>query len=57
MRCKACDEVLKAHELKRIGVYSGEYIDLCDACLETIAEDVITVDGKDDDEDVDASAS
>lgn len=40
MRCKACDVELKDHETRRKGLWTGDYIDLCDPCFETIADDV-----------------
>lgn len=44
MRCKACDERLTARESTRKGLFTGEYIDLCDKCVETIKEDIGMVD-------------
>lgn len=40
MRCKACDVLLAEHELKRKGTFTGEYMDLCDHCYETIQDDM-----------------
>lgn len=51
MRCKACDADLKDHETRRKGLWTGEFIDLCDPCFETIADDVSLSTG---DEDADA---
>ena len=42
MRCKSCDNVLEEHELKRRGLFSTEYIDLCDHCFESIEDEVPT---------------
>lgn len=38
MHCKACDAMLKEHELSRTALHTGEFIDLCDGCLETIPD-------------------
>lgn len=40
MHCKACDVLLDAHELNRKGTFTGEFIDLCDVCLDTIRDDI-----------------
>lgn len=40
MRCCACDKELVDHEVKRKGLFSREYIDLCDLCYVTISDDV-----------------
>lgn len=40
MRCLACDCVLSDREATRRFEESGEFVDLCDDCFETIAEDV-----------------
>ena len=47
MRCVACDCELKEHESKRKGLFSREYIDLCDACFLTIADDFPLATGND----------
>ena len=44
MRCKACDVLLQEHELKRKGLITGDYIDLCDSCFSTIEDEVATED-------------
>ena len=41
MRCLACNCVLEEHELRRKGLYSTEYIDLCDTCLIPIEDDIV----------------
>lgn len=41
MRCKACDSALSDREATRKSVRTGEYLDLCDTCLDTIKEYVI----------------
>jgi len=40
MKCQACDQVLSDREASRKSLNTGEYLDLCDTCLEPIAEDV-----------------
>ena len=40
MRCVACNCVLTDFEATRKGVNTGEYIDLCNKCFLTIAEDI-----------------
>lgn len=54
MRCKACDALLKDHEMSRVGLFSGEFIDLCDNCYSTIADDILTEEElfSDDNEDI-----
>lgn len=36
MRCRACDCVLTDFEATRKSKESGQYVDLCDPCFETI---------------------
>lgn len=38
MRCLSCDCILQDHEATRKGTFSGEYLDLCDNCLQTIPD-------------------
>lgn len=40
MRCVSCDCGLNDTEVRRKGLFSREYVDLCDKCFETIADDV-----------------
>ena len=42
MKCQSCDCILEEHELKRRGLWTKEYIDLCDTCFSEIEEDVPT---------------
>lgn len=42
MRCLACDENLNNKESTR-KFLSGEYVDLCDHCFETIKDQVMTI--------------
>lgn len=39
MRCKACDAELSDTDVKRKGLFTGEYMDLCAKCYGTIRED------------------
>ena len=39
-RCKACDTIMSSFELTRKYAESGEYIDLCNHCFKTIANEV-----------------
>lgn len=47
MRCIACDCVLTDIEAKRKGLFSREYLDLCDPCYATVADDVPLATGND----------
>lgn len=38
MKCLACDNPLSDREASRKSLNTGEYLDLCDTCLESIAE-------------------
>lgn len=40
MKCLSCDKILKDHESKRKGLFSKEYVDLCDKCLEPVKHDI-----------------
>lgn len=42
MRCLSCNKELTDFEATRKGVYSGEYIDLCNSCFSTISNDIYT---------------
>lgn len=44
MRCKACDKNLSDRESTRKGLFTGEFLDLCDKCFDTIRDDVEVVD-------------
>ena len=41
MRCKACDDLLEGPALSRKGLFTGEFIDLCDGCFDTIRDDIV----------------
>lgn len=40
MRCLACNVILIDEEAKRKSAVTKDYLDLCNACLGTIAEDI-----------------
>ena len=40
MRCLSCNKVLNDREAVRKAPVTKEYMDLCDACLEPIAEEL-----------------
>lgn len=40
MRCISCNCVLTDFEATRRGVNTGDYIDLCNKCFATIADDI-----------------
>ena len=44
MKCLACDSILSDRAATRKFAGSGTFVDLCDDCYETIAEDVEVVD-------------
>lgn len=44
MRCIACNNPLGSRESTRKGLFSGEYIDLCDNCYGTIEDDAPSMD-------------
>ena len=47
MRCLSCDASLTDYEATRKSAFSGEYIDLCNHCYNTISEDLHTIDRAD----------
>lgn len=40
MRCYCCDRVLNDFEATRKSVMTGEYLDMCSKCYDTIKEDL-----------------
>lgn len=44
-RCLACDKNLSDRESTRKGVNTGEYLDLCDNCFSTVADDFPYLEG------------
>lgn len=47
MRCVACNAVLTDFEATRKSANTGEYIDLCNKCFNTIREEVAVIERKD----------
>lgn len=45
MRCLSCNKNLSNKESTRKSVVTDEYLDLCDDCLSTIADDVAYIEG------------
>jgi hypothetical protein len=52
MRCYCCNNILKPSEATRKFRESGAYTDMCDGCLSEISDDVNTVEGEGQDEDL-----
>jgi hypothetical protein len=48
MRCLSCNKGLNDHESTRKYASSGTFVDLCDRCFSTIAEEVPDIDGLED---------
>ena len=40
MRCQACNVILTTQEATRKFAKSGDFVDLCNKCFNTIADDV-----------------
>lgn len=38
MKCQSCDKFLSDREASRKGLFSGEFLDLCDRCVSTIPD-------------------
>jgi hypothetical protein len=47
MRCLSCNAALNDFESTRKSVVTAEYIDLCEHCFSTVADDILTVDRED----------
>ena len=45
MRCCACDKALSDKESTRKGVNTGDYLDMCDHCFSTVADDFPYIEG------------
>lgn len=45
MRCVCCNKNLSDKESTRKGVNSGEYLDMCDGCFSTVAEEFPYIEG------------
>jgi hypothetical protein len=52
MRCYCCNKLLKPSEATRKFKESGVFTDMCNECLSTISEEVETVEGEGNDEDL-----
>jgi hypothetical protein len=57
MRCRCCDKKLSDFEATRKSINTGEYLDMCNKCYNTISNQVLTYERYDlyDDEDEDTS--
>jgi len=47
MRCLSCNCVLTDFEATRKGANTGNYIDLCNRCFKSIAEDIHVIERSD----------
>jgi hypothetical protein len=47
MRCLSCDSILSDFEATRKGAFSGQYIDMCNSCFNTINDNVLSIDRSD----------
>jgi hypothetical protein len=47
MRCIACNSELTDYEATRKSSATGEFLDLCNTCYNSITEDVQAIDNKD----------
>lgn len=47
MRCLSCNCVLSDFEATRKSERTGEFLDLCNHCLDTIREDIIVLERED----------
>ena len=45
MRCLCCDKILSDKEATRKGVNTGDYLDMCDGCFSTVAEEFPYIEG------------
>jgi len=52
MRCYCCNTILKPSESTRKFKESGSFTEMCNTCLGTISDDVETVEGEAQDEDL-----
>jgi hypothetical protein len=53
MRCRCCDKKLSDFEATRKSIHTGEYLDMCNKCYNTISNQVLSYERYDlyDDED------
>lgn len=47
MRCRCCDKRLSDFESTRKSIHTGEYLDMCNRCYATIANDVLAYERND----------
>lgn len=47
MRCLSCNWILSDFEATRKAAFSGEFVDLCNRCYDTIREDLLTIERTD----------
>lgn len=47
MRCLSCNAALSDFEATRKSAFSGDFIDLCNRCYDTIREDLLTIERDD----------
>ena len=45
MRCICCDKNLSDREATRKGVNTGDYLDMCDNCFSTVADEFPYIEG------------
>jgi len=45
MRCICCNKSLSDKESTRKGVNTGEYLDMCDGCFSTVADEFPYIEG------------
>lgn len=45
MRCQCCNKNLSDRESTRKGVNTGEYLDMCDNCFSTVADEFPYIEG------------
>lgn len=47
MRCIACNSILSNKEATRKYASTGNFIDLCDHCFDTVEDQIPSIDGRD----------
>lgn len=52
MRCECCNKLLSTREATRRFHGSGEFVDMCDECLETISDQVEVTKGNTSEKDI-----
>ncbi len=46
MRCLSCDSALSNREATRKSALTGDFLDLCDKCFDTIKEDIAVIESQ-----------